>query len=891
MIRTGFVATLFTELTRHPQVGVERTQLHASGEMPMFRAMHPPRVRSHERAAIERVTAVLGPTNTGKTHFAIDRMLAHRSGMIGLPLRLLAREVYDKVVAQKGAASAALITGEEKIVPPHARYFVCTVEAMPLDIKVACLVVDEIQLCADAERGHIFTDRLLHARGEEETILLGADTVRSPIQRFVPRAYFTSRPRFSDLAYTGAKKLTRLPRRSAVVGFSAEDVYGIAELIRRQRGGAAVVLGALSPRTRNAQVALYQSGDVDFLVATDAIGMGLNMDVDHVAFAALDKFDGIGMRPLRPDEIGQIAGRAGRHMNDGTFGVTAEAESLDEDTVSRVEGHRYDPLRALQWRNSALQFHSLPALIESLEVLPPARGLAKTRPANDLTALRILSASETVRASVTAPAAVRRLWDVCQLPDFRKLSIDEHVRLIEAIHSHLANGEGYLPEEWLERQIARLDQTEGDVATLSGRLAQIRTWTYAAHRPGWVRDNAHWQGVTRAVEDRLSDALHERLTQRFIDRRTSVLMRRLREDEILDLALDDSGGVAIGGEVIGKLEGFHFVADPRADGIHGRTLRTAAMRGLEGEFLSRARRLVSAPDKDISLTEHAKLWWDGAIVGRLVQGSDPLSPRVNLLADEHLRGEQRDLLQRRLDAWMRSRVQSRLSLLFELRAAIDAKSGTEQALPAQARGIAHQLWENFGSLDRAAAQLPDDLRPLIRALKTHGIWIGRRSVYFPKLLRPDCASLLSLLWCVWEHLEQLPSPPQPGVTSFDADPATPAPFLAAAGFRVVSGRAIRFDMLERLEDELERGARQGTGAESLRLKLVSFLGCSNETIDQVLQSLGWRAVEVAGSGDTIAGKVFRLSGHRRPRKAHVLDQSRPSSTSPFADLARLMAGK
>src|SRR5215472_3020859 len=412
--------------------------------------MHP-RGRSDERAAAERVTAVLGPTNTGKTHFAIDRMLAHRSGMIGLPLRLLAREVFDKVARLKGSASAALITGEEKIVPPHARYFVCTVEAMPLNIKAACLVVDEIQLCADAERGHIFTDRLLHARGEEETILLGADTMRGVIQRFVPRAYFMSRPRFSDLAHTGTKKLTRLPRRSAVVGFSAEDVYGIAELIRRQRGGAAVVLGALSPRTRNAQVALYQSGDVDFLVATDAIGMGLNMDVDHVAFAGLDKFDGIGMRPLRPDEVGQIAGRAGRHMNDGTFGVTAEAEPFDEDTVSRVEGHRYDPVRVLQWRNSALQFHSLSALIESLEALPPVRGFVKARPANDLVALRILSTHEPVRERVRAPASVRRLWDVCQLPDFRKLSIDEHVRLIEAIHTHLANGEGYLPDEWLER--------------------------------------------------------------------------------------------------------------------------------------------------------------------------------------------------------------------------------------------------------------------------------------------------------------------------------------------------------------------------------------------------------------------------------------------------------
>ncbi|MEJ0044441.1 MAG: helicase-related protein [Rhizomicrobium sp.] len=409
----------------------------------------------HRPDAVARVTAVLGPTNTGKTHFAIERMLAHRSGMIGLPLRLLAREVYDKVVRLKGANLAALITGEEKIVPPDARYYVCTVEAMPLDIPVACLVIDEIQLCADFERGHVFTDRLLHARGEEETILLGADTMRGAIQRFVPHVYFMTRARFSDLAYTGHKKLTACPRRAAVVGFSADDVYGIAELIRRQRGGAAVVLGALSPRTRNAQVELYQSGDVDFLVATDAIGMGLNMDVDHVAFAAMDKFDGAQMRPLRPDEVGQIAGRAGRHMNDGTFGTTGEAEPLEDELVARVEGHRYDPVRVLQWRNSSLDFASLDRLIASLDEPPPLKGLAKARPSSDFIALRTLAGLEDVQALANSRGGVHRLWDACQLPDFRKLSVDEHVRLVHAIFLFLASDDGVLPDDWLARQIER----------------------------------------------------------------------------------------------------------------------------------------------------------------------------------------------------------------------------------------------------------------------------------------------------------------------------------------------------------------------------------------------------------------------------------------------------
>jgi ATP-dependent RNA helicase SUPV3L1/SUV3 len=827
-----------------------------------------------------RVTAVLGPTNTGKTHFAIERMLAHKSGMIGLPLRLLAREVYDKVVRLKGAKAAALITGEEKIVPPEAKYFVCTVEAMPLDLGTAFLAIDEIQLCADPERGHVFTDRLLHARGDEETVFLGADTMRGAIQKFVPRTYFISRARFSDLAYTGQKKLTRLPRRSAVVGFSAEDVYGIAELVRRQRGGAAVVLGALSPRTRNAQVELYQNGDVDFLVATDAIGMGLNMDVDHVAFAALDKFDGVGMRPLRPEEIGQIAGRAGRHMNDGTFGVTGDAEPLDEEIVSRVEGHRYDPVRVLQWRNSALDFHSLDGLLASLEEPPPSRGLVKVRAASDLVALRHLSHMDDVRELARARAGVRRLWEVCQLPDFRKLNDDEHAKLVHTIFLFLMGDDGVLPDDWFARQIARLDVTEGDVATLSGRLAQIRTWTYATHRPGWLRDAGHWQEVTRAVEDRLSDALHEQLTQRFIDRRTSVLMKRLRDDDTMDLVLDDSGGVVIGGEAVGKLDGFRFAPDPRAEGIHGRTLRAAALRGLEGEFVSRARRLSEADDKAFSLSEHGRIWWDGAVVARLVAGAVPLIPQVSLVADEHLRADLRESVQQRLNEWTRTRIAARLEPLHKLRAAADAKPGAPGALPAFARGIAHQLCESFGSLDRATISLPDKLGALIRALAPFGVWVGKRTIYLPKLLRPEAASLLGLLWGVREKMEHIPAAPQAGLTSFEIDSDARHDFLAACGFRVVDERAIRFDMLERLEDELEKGAASGATADVLMPKLVSLLGCGNDELREILAALGWRVLEVADAGAGVRN-VWR----RAPVRLRKAAERRAPSPTALAELA------
>ena len=865
--------------------------------------MIPKQMRRNERHSIGRVAAILGPTNTGKTHYAIERMLAHRSGMIGLPLRLLAREVYDKIVVLKGANVCALITGEEKIVPPDAKYFVCTVEAMPVDLGVAFLAVDEIQLCADPERGHVFTDRLLNARGEEETLFMGAETMRGAIQRFVPHAYFITRPRFSDLAYTGHKKLTRLPRRSAIVAFSADDVYGIADLVRRQRGGAAVVLGALSPRTRNAQVALYQSGDADFLVATDAIGMGINMDVDHVAFSAMEKFDGFTNRPLRPEEIGQIAGRAGRHMNDGTFGTTGEAEGLDEETVNRVEGHRYEPVRVLQYRNSALSFHSLEALLGTLDEPPPTRGLVKARPAMDFASLRALAGNEEIAAMATAPAAVKRLWDSCQLPDFRKLSVEEHVKLVAQIYRFLMSDEGAIEEDWLARQVNRLDVIEGDVATLSGRLAQIRTWTYAAHRPGWVKDAAHWQEQTRKIEDRLSDALHETLTQRFIDRRTGVLMRSLRDDEELNLKLHDSGAVSISGEMVGQLDGFRFTPDARAEGIHGKTLRTAAMRALEGEFHARTQRLATAETAAITLSEHGKLWWDGAVVGTLEAGASALAPRVIVQTDEQLRPDLRAQIQTKLDAWLEQRIATRLEPLMALRNAADAKPGTPQALPAEARGLAYQLCENLGSLDRREATLPPDERAALRNLRAFGIRFARRSIYMPKLIRPDAASLLALLWAVKHKLTQIPPPPPAGLTSFEHERETPQGFIAAAGFRITGPRAIRIDMLDRLEQELEAAGTSGATADVVTTKLVSLLGTDRATLDAVLDALNWKRVEVVG-GETPTIVLRQVRPARsEPRKPHPKQKQKHNKPqrreqpvkidphSPFAGLAVLVGRK
>jgi len=590
-------------------------------------------------------------------------------------------------------------------------------------------------------------------------------------------------------------------------------------------------------------------------------------------------------------------------MNDGTFGTTGEAEGLDEETVNRVEGHRYEPVRVLQYRNSALSFHSLEALLGTLDEPPPTRGLVKARPAMDFASLRALAGNEEIAAMATAPAAVKRLWDSCQLPDFRKLSVEEHVKLVAQIYRFLMSDEGAIEEDWLARQVNRLDVIEGDVATLSGRLAQIRTWTYAAHRPGWVKDAAHWQEQTRKIEDRLSDALHETLTQRFIDRRTGVLMRSLRDDEELNLKLHDSGAVSISGEMVGQLDGFRFTPDARAEGIHGKTLRTAAMRALEGEFHARTQRLATAETAAITLSEHGKLWWDGAVVGTLEAGASALAPRVIVQTDEQLRPDLRAQIQTKLDAWLEQRIATRLEPLMALRNAADAKPGTPQALPAEARGLAYQLCENLGSLDRREATLPPDERAALRNLRAFGIRFARRSIYMPKLIRPDAASLLALLWAVKHKLTQIPPPPPAGLTSFEHERETPQGFIAAAGFRITGPRAIRIDMLDRLEQELEAAGTSGATADVVTTKLVSLLGTDRATLDAVLDALNWKRVEVVG-GETPTIVLRQVRPARsEPRKPHPKQKQKHNKPqrreqpvkidphSPFAGLAVLVGRK
>jgi ATP-dependent RNA helicase SUPV3L1/SUV3 len=811
-----------------------------------------PQPNRSARARGAGVTAVLGPTNTGKTHLAIERMLAHSSGMIGLPLRLLAREVYNKVVDRVGADQVALITGEEKIKPANPRFWVSTVEAMPRDLDLAFLAIDEVQLGADFERGHVFTDRMLNMRAREETLVLGAATVRPMVEKLLPGAHIVSRPRLSMLTYAGEKKLTRLPPRSAIVAFSAEEVYAIAELIRRQRGGAAVVLGALSPRTRNAQVALYQSGDVDYLVATDAIGMGLNLDVDHVAFAADRKFDGYQFRKLNPAELAQIAGRAGRATRDGTFGTTGRCDPFEPELVQALESHTFEPVRLLQWRNSDLDFTSIGALQASLAATPNESGLTRAPVAEDILVLEHAARDTDVRDLAVKPFAVERLWDACQVPDYRKIAPATHAELAVTLYGFLMR-EGNIPVDWFSQQVAQADRTDGDIDTLSNRIAHVRTWTFVANRPDWLADPEHWQAVTRAVEDRLSDALHERLAERFVDRRTSVLMRRLRENTMLDTEIGKTGEVTVEGHVIGRLDGFMFAPDASGAGSDAKALNAAAQKALAGEIETRATKLSQASNDQIVLANDGALRWTGDLVGKLIAGDDVLRPRVRIVADEHLTGPAKELVQTRLDLWLKTHIEKLLAPLFSLAAADDVTG--------MARGIAFQLVESLGVLERqkVAEEVKGLDQPARTTLRKYGVRFGAYHIYLPILLKPAPRSLATQLWALKHEspdakgVTELLHLAASGRTSIPVDKDTPKPLYRTAGYRICGERAVRVDILERLADLIRpilswREASPGPKPEgvfdgrgfTVTGAMTSLTGASGEDFASILRSLGYR---------------------------------------------------
>ncbi len=778
---------------------------------------------------------MLGPTNTGKTHLAIERMCAHSSGAMGFPLRLLAREVYDRVRAIKGDKQVALITGEERIEPPQARYYLCTAEAMPRDGGgKAFVALDEAQLGADRDRGHIFTDRLLHARGREETMILGAGTLEPLVRALVPEARIEERPRFSTLHHAGPVKLSRLPKRSAVVAFSIEQVYQTAELLRRFRGGAAVVMGALSPQTRNRQVELFQSGEVDYIVATDAIGMGLNLDVHHVAFAGLEKFDGVRQRRLTPAEMAQIAGRAGRHQTDGSFGTLSgnrghAALELSDDEVYAIEQHRFAPLTRLFWRNPEPRFDSIDRLIADLEMRPDHPAMAAAPEAIDLAVLRRLAEDSEIRAATRGHAQVRRFWEVCQLPDFRQQGSDAHARFVARLWRDLKGG--HIGADFVANRIGELDRPEGDIDTLQGRLSAIRSWAYICQRPDWVLARDEMAARARAVEARLSDALHQRLTERFVNRRTSVLMRGMGKDAgLLRVKLEDDGRVMVEDHAIGHLEGFRFVVDQTAGQEDRKLMLAAAEKHMPALLAQKAQKLITSELGDVAIA-NGGLWRGDQQVATLERGKSASRPRL-VMAKElgNLDPAHRAQLSEALDVWL----EGALAPLTPLRAIEDATSDPEAG--SEVRALLLTLAERGGSVPReeaGLANLPKERRPLLRKL---GVSIGALDVFVPALLRPAARKLLHEL-------------------GLDRRPVseTMAPVIAAdrqlpAGYRRAGEQAVRLDMAEKLfraahEQRLKIADTKDTRGFAIDTALATSMGLSPESFRGLMKDAGFRQGE------------------------------------------------
>jgi ATP-dependent RNA helicase SUPV3L1/SUV3 len=789
-----------------------------------------------------KIIAVLGPTNTGKTHLAVERMCAHSSGMMGFPLRLLAREIYDRVVLIKGANQVALITGEERIEPVHARYFCCTAESMPVERDFAFVAIDEAQLGADPERGHIFTDRILHARGREETMILGSESLKPLIRKLLPDAEIITRPRFSKLSYAGAKKLSRLPKRSVIVGFSIEQVYVMAEMLRRLRGGAAVVMGALSPRTRNAQVAMFQSGEVDYLVATDAIGMGLNLDVTHVAFAGLGKYDGNRRRRLTVSEMAQIAGRAGRHQHDGSFGtLSGESSEFTPEEILAIENHEFAKLDWLYWRESRPRFDNLPTLIADLEVKPNTTGLRAAPEALDLDVLKRLAEMPDITALIRAPAGVARLWEVASLPDFRKMGAEFHARFVASLWPYLAQGAGFLPPQLIASEIARLDNVQGDVDTISARIAAIRTWTYIAHRENWLENAAAMAERARAVEENLSDALHDALRQRFVDKRVKMLLRKSAGDVgSLSVIVDDDKIVLVDGEDIGTLDGFEFRVDPLAKASDRKLRIAAADRHLVALLREKARKLVMSEDTEFAMIADTDrnpiVQWQSHNIGHLVKGRSLLQPvfrpikEVAVLEPDALTG-----VVERAENWIKAQIEKYLGGVSAL-----LNVAQDPAIDGQVRALSIQLAEAGGIAGRnfigdAVAVLDKDARA---AARKSGIVFGALDVYHHLALKPAAVRWRTALFSAFSGQPMPELPPESAVHLKEWRFAS-ATDCRNAGFRRIGNEHVRIDLAERIIKKVHEARGQGNVA-ALDLALVTSLGLGQAGLEHLLRDAGFR---------------------------------------------------
>jgi ATP-dependent RNA helicase SUPV3L1/SUV3 len=708
-----------------------------------------------------KITAVLGPTNTGKTHLAIETMLSFESGMIGFPLRLLAREVYDKVIKKISVDKVALITGEEKIIPTNAKYFLCTVESMPIDKHLDFVGVDEIQMCADHERGHIFTDRLLNMRGEKLTMLMGSNTIKNIISKLDGDIEFINRERLSKLSYAGHKKISRINRKTAIIAFSAEEVYAIAELIRRQKGGAAIVMGSLSPKTRNSQVELYQSGDVDFLIATDAIGMGINMDLDYVFFSNLKKFDGKKLRKLNLSEIGQIAGRAGRYLNDGSFGITGDCKEITAEDVELIEGHKFEEIRTLFWRNSNLNFNNPFSLIKSLEEKPQMGWLRKIHECEDEKALKYFLKDKSLINLDFDKKLLSLLWECCQIPDFVKKTYGNHYEVIGNVFRYLSGGKQQITDEFMRLQLIKLDKLEGNVDSLSNRIANVRTWSYVSNKNNWTENQDYWIEKTKHLEDRLSDRLHEELTKTFIDKRASVLARGLKQDMEFKTKILENNDVLIDEQFIGKINGLKLALDLKKGALETdiKSLKKAARQTIGPELEKRIQNIVDTGL--IELNNDFKIYWNDFPIAKLSPGNDYLNPHFDLIVDDIIEPIQKQKLGEYIGKWIQDKINLVLKSLVDLKNLKDKNSSI--------KALAYQLYENNGVLKREQVSeylkyLGQNERKILRDL---GVKFGRYHVFLYQLIKPEAVSLRTLLWKNFHQKYYNVQPPTFGLNFLD----------------------------------------------------------------------------------------------------------------------------
>ena len=781
-----------------------------------------------------KINAVLGPTNTGKTHLAIETMLNFESGIIGFPLRLLAREVYDKVTKKVGVDKVSLITGEEKIIPPNAKYFLCTVESMPIDKEVDFIAVDEIQMCADHERGHIFTDRLLNLRGNKLTMLMGSNTIKKIIEKLDDDVEFTSRNRLSKLSYSGHKKISRINRKTAIIAFSAEEVYAIAELLRRQKGGAAIVMGSLSPKTRNAQVELYQSGDVDFLVATDAIGMGINMDLDSVYFSNLKKFDGRKLRKLNLSEIGQIAGRAGRYLNDGNFGITGQCKEINAEQVEMLESHKFEEIQSLFWRNSDLNFNSPLSLIKSLDKKPNQDWLRKIHECEDEKALKFFLKNVELENLDLSKERLNLLWECCQIPDFVKKTYGNHYEVIGNVFKYLNSKKGKITDDFMRLQLMKLDKMDGNVDSLSNRIANVRTWSYVSNKNNWVENQDYWIEKTKQLEDKLSDRLHDELTKTFIDRRASVLARGLKQDMEFDTKILEDNKVMVDEQFIGKINGLKLELDLKKGALETdiKSLKKAARQTVGPELIRRIKTIIDTGI--VELQDDFKIYWNKYAIAKLVPGKDYLNPKLELIVDDILEQDQKKELSLFLENWVKNRINTVLKSLVDLK---DLKEKNSSI-----KALAYQLYEANGVLKREQVyefikDLGQNERKVLRDL---GVKFGRYHIFLHRLIKPEAVSLRTLLWKNYHQKYFDLKPPTFGLNFIESKNSKNKNFMLLCGFEKFENFFVRIDILERLFVQIINSSPEKDKEIKIVPEMLNLLGCSKENFIKLLKNMSYK---------------------------------------------------